>query len=139
MNINRRSFMALASGLLVPTKAYSFAGGWALPAYFIEYSGGAICELVESGFTVDPDGSAKALYFLRGGLPLPYQNADPIKRVRIAQGEACYEVGEDGRNRVVYLRNDSPCTRAWITTRPGAWAPVSALRLRGWSRFPRGL
>ena len=40
--MNRRSFLALASGLLVPwqpERVYSFAGGWALPVPFFMVNG----------------------------------------------------------------------------------------------------
>jgi hypothetical protein len=45
--VNRRSFMALASGLFVPTVAYSFVGGWSLPPAFVELDDGRVLRLVE--------------------------------------------------------------------------------------------
>jgi hypothetical protein len=44
--VNRRQLISGALALaLMPRKAYSFVGGWGMPAAFIEYDSGEIIEL----------------------------------------------------------------------------------------------
>jgi hypothetical protein len=62
--MNRRSLLTGALALaLMPRKAYSFAGGWALPAAFIELESGRILELEHIGnFPALPDLPATSNY-----------------------------------------------------------------------------
>lgn len=115
--IGRRGFLALASGLLVPRVAYSFAGGWALPAAFVEYEDGRILELRRAGtFTM----AAPAWYkhppfpaFQSTGI---YEPADPVHVAPFA-GVARIVVPE----AVCYFEQGRP-TRS--TLRPDELSPV---------------
>ncbi len=53
--VSRRSFFALASGLLVPERVYSFVGGWSLPLAFVELTDGRILTMVEMPAVVTAD------------------------------------------------------------------------------------
>ncbi len=65
--ISRRSFIALASGLLVPelepVRAYSFAGGWNAVTAIVKVNGRPVYEIRER----DQDAGSVALALMVGG------------------------------------------------------------------------
>jgi hypothetical protein len=111
--IGRRGFLALASGLLVPRVAYSFAGGWALPVAFAELADGTILELDRVGSAGWQPGRA-----WQGEERAPvsfvhYQSREfagrgPIKVHRIHTPECEAYYGEDGRTVYSSWRPGTP-------------------------------
>lgn len=86
MQFNRRSFIALASGLFVPdlepvVRAYSFVGGWTLPYAMVagnkilveegEYQVGQAVRILKQGLDRVPTGLR--LFECRSGLPSKFR------------------------------------------------------------------